>query len=211
MKYLVLCASLLCFSFSFVFAAGAPEIHEAILIGDLPEVKKILADDPAQLNVPDSTRNDKVPLLTAVASGYKNIVAYLIDQGADVNMRHKGKGISPLELATLIGNQSMAALLLEKGAKINGDENDPGPSTPLMNAIASGNYALVKFLVEKGADVNLRSKDDSIRFGWGDFFNHLVEKGIDFNVELKKGQTPLEVAKENRDRIIDFLVEKGAK
>ncbi|MFZ5949664.1 MAG: ankyrin repeat domain-containing protein [Candidatus Rifleibacteriota bacterium] len=211
MKYLVFCASLLCFSFSCAFAANALEIHEAILAGDLPGVKEILAKDPTQLNVPDKTRNDKVPLLTAVGSGYKNIVGFLIDSGADVNMRHKGKGISPLEMATLIGNHSMTALLLEKGAKINGDENDPGPTTPLMNAIESGNYALVKFLVEKGADVNLKSKDDTIRFGWGDFFNHLVENGIDFNVDLKKGRTPLEVAKENRDRIINFLIEKGAK
>lgn len=194
-----------------LFAASSPAIHQAIRSGDLPKVEELLKADPTQINVPDPTKNDLVPLLVAVASRYKNIVSFLIDQGADVNLMHKGKGICPLEMAALLGDTSMAALLIEKGAKVNGPNKDPGGTTPLMNAIESGNYALVKLLVEKGADVNLKAANDSLSFTWSDYFSHLMENGLDFNVEMRKGITPLEVAQESKDRIVNYLVEKGAK
>jgi ankyrin repeat protein len=38
-----------------------------------------------------------------------------------------------------------------------------------------------------------------------------LENGLDFNVKMRKGITPLEVAQENKDRIVNFLIEKGAK
>ncbi len=211
MKKIFLLVLFINYAFMPLFAADSPAIHQAIRAGDLGKVKEILTADPAQLNLPDPSKNDRAPLLAAVASRYKNIVSFLIDQGADVNMMHKGKGICPLEMAALIGDTSMAALLIEKGAKVNGPTKDPGGTTPLMNAIDSGNYALVKLLVEKGADVNLKAANDTISFTWSDYFSHLLENGLDFNVKMRKGITPLEVAQENKDRIVNFLIEKGAK
>lgn len=211
MKFPFLSVLLLSFTLSNVFAAGIPPIHQAIYEGDLPKVQEILRTDPSQINTPDTTKNNKVPLLTAVARGYKNIVEFLIDQGADVNMMHEGKGIAPLELAAVFGDRSMAALLIEKGANVNGPREVPTGMTPLMMAIESGNYSLVKFLVENGADVNLKSQDGTKSFTWSDFVTHLAENGLDFNVELEKGTTPLSVAKENKDRIVNYLIEKGAK
>lgn len=211
MKYALFCALLLSFNISVLFAAEVPAIHQAIREGDFPKVKEILKNDPSQINTPDPTKNDKVPLLVAVVSGYKNIVSFLIDQGADVNMMHKGKGISPLGMSAILGNRSMAALLLEKGANVNGPKKVPTAMTPLMLAIESGNYSLVKHLVENGANVNLKSQDGTKSFTWSDFITHLAENGVDFNVELEKGTTPLSVAKENKGRIVNYLIEKGAK
>ncbi len=211
MKKFFLLVILISYAFAPSFAADTPPIHQAIRAGDLEKVKEILNADPAQINTPDPNGNEKAPLLTAVASRYRNIVAFLIDEGADVNMMHKGKGICPLEMAALIGDTAMAALLIEKGAKVNGPIKEPGGTTPLMNAIESGNYALVKLLVEKGADVNLKAANDNISFTWSDYFSHLVENGLDFNVKMRKGITPLEVAQESKDRIVNYLIEKGAK
>lgn len=211
MKKIFFLALFISYALAPLFAASSPAIHQAIRSGDLPKVEELLKADPTQINVPDPTKNDLVPLLAAVVSRYKNIVSFLIDQGADVNLMHKGKGICPLEMAALLGDTSMAALLIEKGAKVNGPKKDPGGTTPLMNAIESGNYALVKLLVEKGADVNLKAANDSLSFTWSDYFSHLMENGLDFNVEMRKGITPLEVAQESKDRIVNYLVEKGAK
>ncbi len=211
MRISIFFALLLSFTISNVFAAGIPAIHQAIYEGDLSKVKEILSADPSQINTPEPEKNNKVPLLAAVAYGYKNIVSFLIDQGADVNMMHKGKGISPLGLASILGDRSMAALLIKKGANVNGSQEVPTGMTPLMLAIDSGNYALVKYLVENGANVNLKSQDGTKSFTLTDFFTHLVENGIDFNVELEKGTTPLSVAKESKDRIVNYLIEKGAK
>lgn len=57
-----------------------------------------------------------------------DVVALLIDKGADVNMPKPvisnnlidSRGQTPLELAVLWGNEKLVSLLLEKGARVEG-------------------------------------------------------------------------------------------
>jgi Raf kinase inhibitor-like YbhB/YbcL family protein len=70
--------------------------------------------------------------------------------------------MSPLHAAAGKGCLETAALLLEKGAKIDAQDNDGW--TPLIKASSAGQLEMVRLLLEKGADLNVTDK--SMRTAW---------------------------------------------
>jgi ankyrin repeat protein len=127
----------------------------------------------------------------AAANCSKELVELLLEKGADVNavgadsltaFTHAITGI----LSESVTTTDIAELLLEKGANV--DEAAPSGRiagyTCLMMAARNARPDLVKFLVEKGANVNARAGD---------------------------GNTPLSLAREEKDEeMVKFLMELGA-
>ena len=68
------------------------------------------------------------------------------------------KGITPLIRATIKGNQTIAELLLNRGADIN--KPDRNGITPLMWAASTGKENLVKLFILRGASVNQKDSAD---------------------------------------------------
>eukprot|EP00919_Chromeraceae_sp_WS-2016_P004917 GHVR01011628.1.p2 GENE.GHVR01011628.1~~GHVR01011628.1.p2 ORF type:complete len:107 (+),score=13.94 GHVR01011628.1:524-844(+) len=81
-------------------------------------------------------------------------VKYLIEKGADVNLRNVN-GNTALLLTVRYNISETFKYLIEKGADVN-VRNAEG-NTALMIASESNLLDTVKFLIEKGADVNLRN------------------------------------------------------
>jgi serine/threonine protein kinase len=73
-----------------------------------------------QLRVTADTRDDKGLTLLEKAIAYRNVtdVKFLIEQGADVNIRNQ-QGMTALDQALAIGNKPIADLLLAAGGKRN--------------------------------------------------------------------------------------------
>ena len=89
-------------------------------------------------------------LLYAILWETTDVVAALIDQGADINKKNK-RGETALMIAIEDGDARLAYILIEKGANVN-EKN--GETTALMLASARNYDCIVTKLIEKGAKLD---------------------------------------------------------
>lgn len=116
-----------------------------------PKVASVLLSWPGT-RVETRNSTDESPLMLASLKGQTELVAKLIDKGADVNKT----GWAPLHYAATHGHVDVMVLLLENHAYI--DAESPNGTTPLMMAAHYGTTGAVKLLLEAGADPSIKNK-----------------------------------------------------
>lgn len=109
--------------FFFCLPASAGEIHQAAEQGDLARVQALVAANPACIQERD--REQKTALHHAAAGGHLEVVAFLLQAGAEVNARSTS-GITPLYLAHGLGKKEVAELLRKHGGVMDVQR----PATP---------------------------------------------------------------------------------
>ncbi|HEX4922397.1 MAG TPA: ankyrin repeat domain-containing protein [Candidatus Bathyarchaeia archaeon] len=132
------------------------DVFEAASIGDLAQLKTLIAHDPslAKTYSPDGF----TALALASYLGQKGSVEYLTENGADVNAIAKdGSRFTPLTGAASQNHNEIAKILVKKGAVV--DHQYEGGFTPLMHACAAGNIELVTLLLENGANPNAKNSE----------------------------------------------------
>ena len=103
--------------------------------------------------------------MLACKNGHKDVVAYLLEQGADVKARELNGRVA-LHYAAAFGHAQLVPLLLQKGAEI--EHGDQDGTTALMLAIAGGHVAAVKALIDDKvngvakADVKAKNKQGKV-------------------------------------------------
>ena len=103
--------------------------------------------------------NGETALLQAADQGFHEIVAVLIEAGADVD-KPRDDGCTPLYMAAAFGRVEAVRVLLEQGsADVNKVNNNS--QTPINVAADGGHLEVVKLLLEKGPDLSIKDK-------WGD-------------------------------------------
>ncbi|QKX62010.1 uncharacterized protein TRUGW13939_09166 [Talaromyces rugulosus] len=131
-----------------------------------------------------------------IVFGTIEIVNFLIEKGADVNMPlQSGKYGSALVVAAYGEKLEIIEFLLQKGADINMQVQTGYYSSALAAAAWSGKTEIVSFLVEKGADVNTILQDGehgsalaaATYMGELETVVFLVQKGADVNMSLQVG------------------------
>lgn len=183
--------------------AADEETSRQILNNDQVRLEQKLAKG-LDLNVPlqQKAQNEYItPLGLAAQSGVLNMVAWLLNHGAQVN-RADAQGRTPLYLTQ---NLKVAELLLEKGADPNQRDSS---GVPLLNlAINSQNFAMVELLLKKGA--RPRDYDPSLFFQSQDIgiLYLLIEAGADPTASNSQGQSLLEMS-EDID-FVAFLLDRG--
>jgi ankyrin repeat protein len=158
------------------------------------------------------------PLHLAVGNGMEEVAELLIVKGANVNEVSDLYLESPLHDASLNGQVESAKVLIENGANINA--RTKWGATPLHMAISAleNQVEMVTFLLENGAEVNAAIDKDQItplhkavRKGLFDVCELLINRGADVNLKTAKGETALDIAREEgNENIVELLIRNGA-
>lgn len=174
------------------------ELFEAVMAADFDGVKNAVAKgaDINALNL----EGDSVLHSTAVGDDDKNsqeICKYLIERGADINIRNKAEGMTPLHWA-VDNNPHICDILLAAGADVNAKDN--GGYTALYFAAFDGNLKTTKVLLKYKADPNLSSEDGftplhmSVWHGYAEISRLLILAGADLHAKtLESQEEPLDL------------------
>lgn len=91
------------------------------------------------------------PINFAVAKGMEEVVKELIGHGADINAPEFIHDRTPLHIAALYGQISMAALLIDNGANVNALDRQGKPPLSLAKNSIRKNPAMIELLIKHGA------------------------------------------------------------
>ncbi|KLU92670.1 hypothetical protein MAPG_11614 [Magnaporthiopsis poae ATCC 64411] len=132
-----------------------------------------------------------------------------------INVNVQDDGWTPLQWAAENGLETVARLLLDRGA--DKDAGDGSSSTPLHRATKNGHEAVTRLLVQAGADKNAKDGYGRTPLHWAAENGHeavarlLVQAGADKNAKDSDGRTPLHWAAENgHEAVARLLVQAGA-
>jgi ankyrin repeat protein len=136
-------------------------------------------------------------LYSASTQGHTDVVALLLDRGADLHFQDG----EPLMAAARNGHLSTVALLLDRGADVHTQED-----RPLLKSAQCGRLETVRLLLDRGADKPLRSAASK---GYLEVVRLLLDRGADVHAgneralqkARRKGHTAVEA----------LLIERGAR
>ena len=97
--------------------------------------------------------------MAAAKQGSVDLVASLLERGADVNSSKDEEGCTPLVAGCMCGSTELVKLLIEHGADVSMRAGSTtggefGFITPLYMALDQGHEEVAALLIEHGADVN---------------------------------------------------------
>jgi hypothetical protein len=120
-------------------------LHQAIVNGDVNEVKSILSKG---VDINAKNRRSWTPLHTAIDSKQNEIVQLLLDKNADVNLADNN-GETSIHLAVKSGQKDIVELLIAKGADLN--IVNTHSENALSLAKKAGHKEIAELLIKHGA------------------------------------------------------------
>ncbi|MHB9133453.1 MAG: ankyrin repeat domain-containing protein [Armatimonadota bacterium] len=184
----------------------------AAAAGNLGGVKARVAGDAHFINALGYM--GRTPMWWAAAHGRTDVMAFLREKKADVNLRD-ANGWSPLHAAAAHDQTAAAQLLVKWKADLAAVDGQG--RTPLHAAATGPNTAVAAFLLE----ARLRP-DAADTEGWTplhvavslrqvDMVNFLLANRANINAKTNDGRTPLRLANQikRNDTIIDTLMEQN--
>ena len=167
-------------------------------------------------------REGRTPLICAWHSGLVNVVSWLLNHGADVNVGSPFDfGWTPLHVAAANGFPETVQVLLDHNAGVNA-RNEVGNS-PLYETLfyrpEESIIDTVRLLLDRGADPNARGRHgDSLEStplhrassrGWLEVARLLISHGANVDEKDGEGRTPFQVA--SSEGMTTLLSDHGAK
>jgi len=137
--------------------AQAPtlDLHSAAAVGDLARVEALVDRDPALVG--SYSADGFPPLGLAAYLGQRDVVAYLLSKGADVNQAGRNPGkFTALTGAVAEGHYRVAKILVEAGADVN--YRYGGGFTPVLEAAQNGDLEILDLLVSHGGEVTAETE-----------------------------------------------------
>jgi ankyrin repeat protein len=125
------------------------EIIKAAKSGDVLRIKELLATDAELINARD--KDGSTPLHCATWKGQQEVVALLLEQGADVNAHNSNEhwGTTPLHAAAHANQAAIAQLLIDHGADLNAKDSEG--RTPMLHTTLHKAKAVAKLLEKYSA------------------------------------------------------------
>jgi hypothetical protein len=172
-------------------------------------LKYFIEDQGAKLN----TKNEF--LIEASKNGHKDIVAFLLEKGIDINQTDKEYGGTALKWASIKGDVEIVKLLLAK-ENIEINHTNKYGDTALIWVSSQGHVEIMKLLLAKeNIEINQQDEDGwtalilASRQGHVEIVKLLLEKeNIEINQKDKLGNTALITASEQGHKeIVKILLE----
>ncbi|XP_034983120.2 ankyrin repeat domain-containing protein 7 isoform X5 [Zootoca vivipara] len=186
------------------------QLHRAAAEGSLGDVQRLVQRH--DINEPD--KDSRTPLHLACASGYTDIVAFLVGNKCQLNFRDN-EGKTPLMKAVQCQQEFCAIYLLENGA----DPNivDVHSNTALHYAAANSGLSITKRLLEYNADIEAQNEDGytplfvAVTEDNREIVEFLLKKGASVNATDNSGRTPLLTAASEKNRdLTNILLRHGS-
>ena len=155
------------------------------------------------------------PLHQAVFNGQSETVRTLLSTSSNMLNTANDEGETPLVIACMKSNLTIADLLIDAGAEVN--KALLNGNTPLHFAAWSGNKFIGRKLIAANAQMDIRNENGetplilAAREGNNEFVALLVEHGADVNLADNLQQTALYYAGERSyNEITEILLTAGA-
>ncbi|XP_060623181.2 arf-GAP with coiled-coil, ANK repeat and PH domain-containing protein 2 isoform X1 [Anolis sagrei] len=171
------------------FLAGQ-ELYQAAYEKSLPRMAEALAHG-AGVNWVNAEENQATPLIQAVRGGSLVTCEFLLQNGANVNLRD-AHGRGPLHHATVLGHTGQVCLFLKRGA--NQHATDEDGKDPLSVAIEAANADIVTLL--RLARMNEEMRESEGLYGqpgdetYQDIFRDFSQMASNNPEKLKRFQPP---------------------
>ena len=156
--------------------------------------------------------NSSKLILSAIKSGKRKLLFYLINNGFKQVPDHRGN--YPIHEAAKKCDLDIIKLLVEKGADI--DIQDENGNTPLNLAVLAGKPELVYYFIDMGADVNKKNKNGRAPIhqaaikGNEEIVYALLDADCDYACTDNDGYTPMNVAMiRQKGNIVEIFDELG--
>lgn len=185
---------------------------EAVRADDQAEVQRLL-EAGADANVESLSG----PIIVAAAvRGNADIVALLIDHGADIEAQNND-GLTPIVEAARNGHLAVVELLLDRGVDVNAKDGSRLEETALFIAAGCNYVEISQLLIDRGADVNLGDALGAAPLHHAasrnsvDVADLLIAHGANIDLQSNADYTPLhEAVVGNNPDAVKLLIDAGA-
>ncbi|XP_034280462.1 arf-GAP with coiled-coil, ANK repeat and PH domain-containing protein 2 isoform X2 [Pantherophis guttatus] len=166
------------------------QLYQAAYQKSLPHMAEALAQG-ADVNWSNQEKNGFTPLIQAVRGGSLVTCEFLLQNGANVNLRDT-QGRGPLHHATILGHTGQVCLFLKRGA--NQHARDQDGKDPLSVAIEAANADIVTLL--RLARMNEEMRESEGLYGqpgdetYQDIFRDFSQMASNNPEKLKRFQPP---------------------
>jgi ankyrin repeat protein len=135
-------------------APAASSLEQAISRAHADTIESLIAQ-----GVDLTARNTRghAPIHLATAMGSSDVVQFLLNNGAEVNVAGTDSGCTSLHYAASLGHVDLCELLVRYGADT--DAQTAELETPLHLAVAKGHREVVAILLKYSARLDLRDKN----------------------------------------------------
>jgi len=192
--------------------ARAQEVFDLLRKGDIAAVKVLIERSPRLASERDG--DGDTPLHYAAAFGNADLVLFLIDKGAKLDLPGADRK-TPLHLASISDRREAVAALIKRGAAIEA-RDDYQRTALILCARERGQAATGRVLIEAGADIDAEDRFGSTALelatwrGKADFVDLLLEKGAKVPESGDKWTGALsEAAANGLTKLFRRLIEKG--
>jgi ankyrin repeat protein len=128
----------------------------AVAANDVTAVNKILSEEKVDLS--QTNADGFSPLAWAAREGYTQVVAILLEHGANPNQNDQWMGATAGHKAAFWGRPEVMNLLVQHGLDLNAKGGYNG-YTALMDAVTRNHFEVAQILVKAGADLNITGHD----------------------------------------------------
>jgi len=177
--------------------AENPELISAAMDGNITQIE-VYVSKGGDINV--TNRFGQTALMWASTYNHRNVVQWLLDKGAKVDLKDQKHGRTALLYATRSDRSEIVPLLLAKGADV--EVKDSAGYTPLVSAVIGGCTNVLTVLLNNKADVNVADNQGMTPLMWAvlrsqsQALDVLLQHKANVSLKDRKGNTALYYAHE---------------